>query len=79
MIGRQFGVLPSQAPKVMVTDPSAIFLRRDVVERVGVEGVLHKKAFGVVKADRPEAINRNILDREPIAVVPSFFAGVTFR
>ena len=44
MIGKQFGVLPSQPPKRMVTDQSVILLGRDVVERVGVERVLREEA-----------------------------------
>ena len=40
------------------------FLRRDVVERIGVEIVWLEIALGVVEADRPEAIDGHILDVE---------------
>src|SRR5580704_7244453 len=42
------------------------FLRRDVVERIGVVLVLLVVAGGVIDADRPETVDRHVLDREPI-------------
>src|SRR3954462_6128539 len=42
-----------------------IFLRGDVVQRVSFVGVLLEVAVGVVEADRPEAVDRHILDVEP--------------
>src|SRR5580704_9906047 len=42
------------------------FLRRDIVERIGVVLVLLVEAGGVVDADRPETVDRHVLDREPI-------------
>ena len=48
-------------------------LRGDVVERVGVERVRLEIAFGVIDADRPEAVDGHVLDIELVdrlAVVP---------
>jgi hypothetical protein len=39
-------------------------VRRDIVERIGVERVLLIVAVGIVDADRPEAVDRDILDVE---------------
>jgi hypothetical protein len=43
-----------------------VFLRRYVVKPVGVEIVLLVVAFGVVKADRPEAVDWHVFDGEPV-------------
>ena len=64
MIGRQLGILPSQPPNWIATEPSGALLGRDVVERIGVEVVLLEIALAVVEADRPEAIDRHIFDVE---------------
>jgi hypothetical protein len=39
-----------------------VFLRRDVIERVGIVGALLEIASGVVDADRPEGLDRYVLD-----------------
>ena len=41
-----------------------VFLRGDVVERIGVLVVLHEVSFGVVESDRPEAVDGHILNVE---------------
>jgi hypothetical protein len=43
-----------------------VFFRCQIVERVSVQGVLLEIACGVVDADRPEGIDRHVLDVEPI-------------
>jgi hypothetical protein len=43
-----------------------ILLRCYIVKRVRVVAVLLKVAFGVVDANRPKAINRNILYLDPV-------------
>ena len=75
MIGRQFGILPSQPPNWTATDVRA-FLRRDAVERIGIVRVLLEITLGIVKADRPERVDWHVgRDVEPIdrvAVVPGW-------
>ena len=46
--------------------PVSVSPRRDIVERIGVLRVGLEIAFGVIDADRPEAVDRHILDVEPV-------------
>ena len=58
--------MPSQPPNWMVTEPSASFFAVRLVERIGIELVEFEEAFRVVDTDGPEAINRHVLDAEPV-------------
>lgn len=55
--------------------PVAFLLRGDVVKRVGVVLVLNVIAVLVVKADRPEAIYRNVLDLQRVVCLPIILWG----
>ena len=46
--------------------PVSVCLRGDIVERIRVLRVGLEIAFGVIDADRPEAVDRHILDVEPV-------------
>ena len=42
------------------------WLRGEVVKRIGVLGVRLEIALGVIDADRPEAVDRHVLDVQPV-------------
>ena len=47
----------------------------NVVDGVGIEVVLLKKALRVVDADRPEAVQRNVVDTQPVDGLAVVFLG----
>jgi hypothetical protein len=61
MMGKQFGTLPSESPKRMVTEPSGSLAEVTLFRGIGTEGVLRVVALGIVKADRPEPVHGDIL------------------
>ena len=79
MTRRQLTTLARQSPNWTVTDPSAFLPGCNVVQRVSIAIIVLKAAFGVVNADRPETINRYILDCQLVNVLPSFFEGTRLR
>ena len=65
-MGRQFEIIAVAAAELNGDRPVGVCLRGDIVERIGVSRVGLEIALGVVDADRPEAVDRNVLDVEPV-------------
>src|ERR1700741_2552598 len=54
------------APELDVNRTIGTFLCGEAVQRVGLIGVRLEIALAVVNRDRPETIDRDILDRQPV-------------
>src|SRR4029077_19926059 len=50
-------------------------LRREAVQRIGVELVLLEMALRIVEAYRPEAVDRDMLDHQPMGGFTVVLAG----
>src|SRR5258705_8220201 len=60
------GNLSVAASKLDVDRTVGTFLRGETVQRIGMIGIGLEVAFAVVDCDRPETIDRDVLDRQPV-------------